>query len=772
MATALRTLTICPDVAPVLFKPLVDCLSSSDPRTVSAAVGAFCELALAAPDPFPYLPLAPEFYRLFIDSRNNWVLIKVLKIFARLAPLEPRLASRILDPICQLLRRSSAKSLVFECIRTILSSLTDHEAAVRLAVDKVKEFLASDDDPNLRYLGLRALSMLGSAHLWVVEESREVVIKSLNDPDTNIRVESLHLIVGMLCENNVVDICNLLIKYAMKSDPEFANEIIGAMLVTCGQNLYELILDFDWYVALLGEMVSNPHCAKGEEIERQLVDIGLRVRDARPELVCVARDLLIDPALLGNPFLFRVLSASAWISGEYVEFSRNPVELAEALLQPRTSLLPSLIRAVYIQSVFKVMSFCFISFIEQIQAVELLSVRGSIQRSEKNDERPDIVPVKSPTESNVSEGDHGGTTADTAVFLDSIDKKTNFTRESISHLINLIETAVAPLSECEEVEVQERARNVLGLIFTIRETQFWNIKAAHELKSDKELSEIIELLEAAFSEELGPVSANAQKRVSVPEGLNLNANLSDLSKILIDYDLTPSTSISFSLQSHNLEEIKEDSVPAVEHSSLLAEHRKRHGLYYLSTKKDDDELNDYPRANEPLLPVDHGDATEDLVKLTTPSLVPRKSKPTKPRPVVIRLDEGHGTSTSHLTKMKKSDDLLSDAIRGVLLENESQPSLSGNLDTSSKRRENDASDNNELISRQTESVSLEHGNSSSRKSRQHRSHKERNENGDNEKSSRHSIKSSRRHGRHKHRQRGDVSADIVPQTPVIQDFLL
>ncbi|KAG6472268.1 AP-3 complex subunit delta-like [Zingiber officinale] len=775
VATALRTLAVCPDVAPVLFKPLVDCLSSSDPRTVSAAVGAFCELALAAPDPFPYLPLAPEFYRLLVDSRNNWVLIKVLKIFARLAPLEPRLASRILDPICQLLRRSHAKSLVFECIRTILSSLTDHEEAVRLAVDKVKEFLSSDDDPNLRYLGLRALSMLESAHPWVVEESREAVIKSLSDPDTNIRVESLHLIVGMLCESNVVEICNLLNKYAMKSDPEFANEIIGAMLVTCGKNLYELILDFDWYVALLGEMVRNPHCAKGEEIERQLVDIGLRVRDARPELVRVARDLLIDPALLGNPFLFRVLSASAWVSGEYVEFSRNPVELVEALLQPRINLLPSLIRAVYIQSVFKVMSFCFISFIEQIQAVELLSVGGSTQRSEKNDEQSDTVPLKT-TESNVSEGDHGDTTADTVLLLDLIDKKTNFTRESISDLMNLIETAVAPLSECEEVEVQERARNVLGLLFTLRETQFWNIEAAHELKSDKELSEIIELLEAAFSEELGPVSANAQKRVSVPEGLNLNANLSDLSKILTDYDLTPSASISFSLQSYNPQETKEDSVLAVEPSSLLAEHRKRHGLYYLSTQRDGDELNDYPRANEPLLPVDHGDATEDLVKLTTPSLVPRKSKPTKPRPVVIRLDEGDGTSTSHLTTVKKSDNLLSEAIRGVLLENESQPSLSGKLDTSSKRRENDASDNSELISQQIESVTLEHGNSSSRKSRQHRTHKERYEshfkNEDIEKSSRHSIKSSRQHRRHKHRQRGDVTADIVPQTPAIQDFLL
>nr|GFD63006.1 AP-3 complex subunit delta [Tanacetum cinerariifolium] len=55
-----------------------------------------------------------------------------------------------------------------------------------------------------------------------------------------------------------------------------------------------------------------------------------------PELVRVGRDLLIDPALLGNPFIHRILSAAAWVAGEYVRFSRNPSEIMEALLQPRT----------------------------------------------------------------------------------------------------------------------------------------------------------------------------------------------------------------------------------------------------------------------------------------------------------------------------------------------------------------------------------------------------------------------------------------------------
>ncbi|CAL9152620.1 unnamed protein product, partial [Musa hybrid cultivar] len=762
ISTALRALAVCPDAAPVLFKPLVDCLSlSSEPSAVSAAVSAFCELALAAPDPSPYLPLAPEFYRLLVDSRNNWVLIKVLKIFARLAPLERRLAIRILDPVCQLLRRSPAKSVVFECIRTVLSSLSDHDSAVRLAVDKIKEFLTSDDDPNLRYLGLQALAMLGPAYLWAVEESREDVIRSLNDTDTNIRHQALCLIMGMLRESNVVEICNLLIKYAMKSDPDFANEILDAVLATCGRNVYELIVDFDWYVSLLGEMARNPHCAKGDEIERQLVDIGLRVRDARPELVRVARDLLIDPALLGNPFLCRVLSAAAWVSGEYVESSRNLLELVEALLQPRTNLLSLLVRAVYIQAVFKVVTFSFISFIKQIQAFD---TKSSADRNAAFENENDVA------------------TDDKAVIFDSIDNNETIKHESLSHLLDFVETTVGPLSECDSVEIQERARNVLGLIHIIREIQYWDIVAEHELTRDKKISEIVELMEAAFSEELGPVSTNAQKRVTVPEDLILNENLSDLAEVLGDIDVTPCTSISFSLRCHHPTETKEDSAPVIEPSSLLAEHRKRHGLYYLPTEKDEVESNDYPLANEPLLAVSHVDDAKDIVKLTAQSFIPRKAKPTKPRPVVIRLDEGDGDSSSGLTMVKEfKDDLLSGAIRNVLLGNESKPSSSCDVssDRTSRRGENDASNNNDLFSQPKESNALdgrEHRKSSSRKSRHHTRHKEKNGSLGNEDieetSHRHSTRSSRHQGRHKHREKGDAPPDVVSQEPVIQDFLL
>ena len=122
IAVVLRVFDKYPDAVRVCFKRLVENLESSDPQVVTAVVGVFCELA--AKDPKSYLPLAPEFYRILVDSKNNWVLIKVLKVFAKLAPLEPRLG-KIVEPVCDHMRRSGAKSLVFECVRTVLTSLSD-----------------------------------------------------------------------------------------------------------------------------------------------------------------------------------------------------------------------------------------------------------------------------------------------------------------------------------------------------------------------------------------------------------------------------------------------------------------------------------------------------------------------------------------------------------------------------------------------------------------------------------------------------------------------
>ena len=811
IALVLRVFEKYPDAVKVCFKRLVENLDSTDPHIVSAVVGVFCELT--SNDPKSYLPLAPEFYRILVDSKNNWVLIKMLKIFAKLVLLEPRLSKRVVEPVCEHMRRTGAKSLMFECVRTVVSSLSEHEQAVKLAVVKIRELLL-DDDPNLKYLGLNALSIVALKHLWAVLENKEVVIKWLSDEDPNIKRESLRLVMAMVSENNVVEICRVLVNYALKSDPEFCNEILGSVLSTCSRNLYEIVNDFDWYVSLLGEMSRILHCQQGDEIENQLIDISMRVRDVRPELVRVGRDLLIDPALLSNHFLYRILSAAAWVSGEYVEFSRNPFELIEALLQPRTNLLPPSIRAIYIQSAFKVLIFCLHSYLLQRESTAS-SYPDTLALSELASKREmpegsDLATFKAPSHSEQDEvfnprvsnqsseelsvGNGGDRTINHGQTSTPVTSENIFTYEAVVNQLNLIELALGPLTGSHDVEILERVRNLLCFIELIKGEILESLVQKEENLNSAEMksSKIIKLMSDAFSEELGPVSVSAQERVPIPEGLVLKENLNDLEMICGDIQLP--SSISFSLVSTHYEEgvgaslpdlqSKEELEPPSEATSLLAEHRKRHGLYYLTSEKNDIVANDYPPANDPKLQDDQNNDTEDLVKLTEQLLVSKKRpNQAKPRPVVVKLD-GDFVPVSAKRPGPK-DDSLSGAVQEVLLGNDTRTSTSRSnpSDKSSSKRKGKekliTDPSSELNENLGDAEKLDHENPSSRRSK-HRTHgkerrhkspgkirEEREENGQKEKK-----KSSHRHARHKTRQRADVPLNVVSETPVIPDFLL
>lgn len=810
IGVVLRVFGKYPDAVRVCFKRLVENLDSSDPRILSAVVGVFCELA--SQDPRSYLPLAPEFYRILVDSKNNWVLIKVLKIFTNLAPLEPRLARKIIEPITEHMRRTGAKSLMFECIRTVVTSLSDFESAVKLAVERTREFLV-DDDPNLKYLGLHALSILVPKHSWAVLENKEVVIKSLSDVDPNVKLESLRLVMAMVSENNVAEICRVLVNLALKSDPEFCNEILGSILSTCGENVYEIIIDFDWYVSLLGEMSRIPHCRKGEEIENQLIDIGMRVKDARPTLVMVGRDLLIDPALLGNPFMHRILSAAAWVSGEYVQFSSKPFELLEALLQPRSNLLPPSVRAVYVQSAFKVSIFCLNSYIQEpimysSSYADNLVESGSESISAREcQDASALANDASDLREQVEEFNPRGSNQQPKVTFFENDKDTLSRVEtctsaslednssslgSIIELLNFIQFSLGPLTWSHDVELLERSRNLLNFIELIRQQipDDLNKKDGSLEMELTEVSKIIELIVDAFSDDFGPISINAQERVSVPEGLIFKENLDDLEMICSDIQLPEG---SFSFGSSFYEERVDSSILSQQSqqefessnatTSLLSEHRKRHGLYYIPSDKTDDASNDYPPAKELKLEDNLDDDAAHLVKLAERSLaLKKKSNSAKPRPVVVRLDEGDELPVTR-KKPQLKDAQLSDAVRDVLEGSDSRPTSSQTNQSSkpSGRRKGKEKQNADNLSESKENLGdvEEQSNQIDTNSRTHRHNGRDGKQSSLEKRSEKKDQvhkkgkrtSSQRHSRHKAKQSGDAPLPVASQT-VIPDFLL
>ncbi|KAK1665662.1 hypothetical protein QYE76_053821 [Lolium multiflorum] len=762
IAAAARVIAASPSAGvPVLFKPLAACLASPDPRTSTAAASAFCELSAPPADPSPFLPLAPDLYNLLTTSRSNWALIKVLKIFARLAPLEPRLAARIVDPVCQLLARSSAMSLTFECVRTVLTALPAHDAAVSLAIGKLKEFLAASDDPNLRYLGLLALGMLGPAYASTVNESRDVIALSLGDADLNIRREALRLMMGMLDDSNVMDIAGMLVSHAARSDPEFANDTLGAVLAACGRNVYELVSDFDWYVSLLADMARSLHCLQGDEIGRQLVDVGLRVQDARPELVQSARSLLIDPALLGNNLLFPVLSAAAFVSGEYIHCSKDPVELVEALLQPRTSLLPMSVRAVYIQAVLKVITFCCNLYIERLNGsnkeLDLVFDELAVDQDVSRESEAEIRPA---------EADQ--------IVMPSTTEKDPSSHKSIVYMINLIEMTVGPLVQCKEVEVLERARNLMGFIHLLREIQEFKERNVSDQKKTNRVKELVKSMQTVFAQELSPVYVNAQKKISLPEDLVLNENLAELADIVCEDDAPPSTSIFFCSRSNPSVETRDEPAVSVGSSSLLVEHRKRHGMYYLPTGKDEGDTNNYPHVNDPLLSADNGSMIKDRSETVQPVAAGKKLKVARSRPKVVKLD-GEDFLSAMMSTVNVPKETLSGTGGGVLVGRnaKSLPSLKAS-DNSSERMGNKL-DPGESSSQQTQNIDADIGSSWTTKHQDYDKEKSTilpDSDGKEARKHKTSSTSGHRQGRHKQRERSNTQPDVAPQAPVIQDFLL
>jgi AP-3 complex subunit delta-1 len=360
-----------------------------------------------------------------------------------------------------------------------------------------------------------------------------------------------------------------------------------------------------------------------------------------------------------------------------------------------------------------------------------------------------------------------------------------------------MELAMCPLLGSYDVEIEERARNALGFIELVkRDILNPSLREANLETEEVSASRIVEWVHDAFSEELGPVSITAQERVLIPDELVLKENLADLEAICGNVELP--SSCSFSLRSpyygesagisfSNLQD-EEDPEPSTEATSLLTEHRKLHELYYLPSEKNETITiaNDYPPANYPSSGINTNDDTQDLVTLTNQSLVSkRKPNHAKPRPVVVKLDEGDAAPVT-AKKPEVKDDLLSGAIRDILLlgneakpaSSQSNPSDKSSIKKKGKEKLNvDLSDSKEDLAVREQpnpenpssrrSKHRGHGKEKSKKSQGKKDGDGSEDGGEKEKQ-----KSRNRNGKHKTRQRADAPLNVVAQAPPIPDFLL
>ncbi|KAA8589955.1 hypothetical protein FQN60_013320 [Etheostoma spectabile] len=441
------------------FPRLKEKLEDPDPGVQSAAVNVICELARR--NPKNYLSLAPLFFKLMTSSTNNWVLIKIIKLFGALTPLEPRLGKKLIEPLTNLIHSTSAMSLLYECVNTVIavlislsSGMPNHSASIQLCVQKLR-ILIEDSDQNLKYLGLLAMSKILKTHPKSVQSHKDLILQCLDDKDESIRLRALDLLYGMVSKKNLMEIVKKLMLHVDKAEgTTYRDELLTKIIDICSQSNYQYITNFEWYISILVELTRLEGTRHGHLIASQMLDVAIRVKAIRVFAVAQMATLLDNAHLLtGNvqrKGICEVLYAAAWICGEFSEHLDNPTQTLEAMLRPKVATLPGHIQAVYVQNAAKLFA--------------------TILKSQE------------------------GNTDSTAA------------QETSQLMIDRLPLFV----QSANLEVQERASCILQLVKYIQKLQQKDVEIAEEVI-------------ALFAGELNPVAPKAQKKVPVPEGLDLDA---------------------------------------------------------------------------------------------------------------------------------------------------------------------------------------------------------------------------------------------------------
>lgn len=511
-----------PEALRPAFSRLKEKLEDPDPGVQSAAVNVVCELARK--NPKNYLSLAPVFFKLMTSSTNNWMLIKIIKLFGALTPLEPRLGKKLIEPLTNLIHSTSAMSLLYECINTVIavlisisSGMPNHNASIQLCVQKLR-ILIEDSDQNLKYLGLLAMSKILKTHPKSVQAHKDLVLGCLDDKDESIRLRALDLLYGMVSKKNLMEIVKKLMIHMDKAEgTTYRDELLSKIIEICSQNNYQYITNFEWYVSILVELTQIEGTKHGKLIASQMLDVAIRVQAIRPFAVAQMALLLDSIQLLaGSPqrnSICEVLYAAAWICGEFAESVPNPRATLEAMLRGKVTSLPGHIQSVYVQNVMKLYA-------------RILACRDS---EEEESEMTNGIEVN----------------------------------EDVHEVGQLLVDKLPMFVQSADLEVQERACCMLQMVKYVLKLQ-----AKGELVADE--------VAALFIGELNPVAPKAQRKVPLLDGLDLDSWINDPPSESSDEEEEPVTNFLQSSEhvSYHRESTQKTYEPSEEELEKRREARK------------------------------------------------------------------------------------------------------------------------------------------------------------------------------------------------------
>ncbi|WFD19627.1 AP-3 complex subunit delta [Malassezia caprae] len=390
-------ITKCPEILDRVWERLRDLLCDEDAGVVTATVNMICELARRHPTPF--VPLSPQLFQILTTTSNNWLLIKVIKLFGALAPVEPRLVRRLLKPITDIISTTPAMSVLYECIHTsIIGGMlegTGSDELARKCVDNLGRFL-QDEDQNLRFIALVALGKVVPTHAHLVAQHQDTILQSIWHPDLTIRLRALDLACHLATEPaSLRHIIGVLLSYmeemdmssmsqnasqalkaaldaddAMVTEPAsaphmsvsttttFRTQVAESILDLGAAENYALVPDAVWYMNVLVRLAPLVDTTIVSRVVDQLTEIVFLHASAQQRACERLQTLLLDPTQYEpNASTAELLRAGASICSEYVEYVDSVPPLVRALVQDRLSNLPPRSMAVLIHSALKLYAY-------------------------------------------------------------------------------------------------------------------------------------------------------------------------------------------------------------------------------------------------------------------------------------------------------------------------------------------------------------------------------------------------------------------------------
>ena len=433
------------------------------------------------------------------------------------------------------------------------------EEIATLCVSKLRSMIMVEGDPNrklrlgiyclnhlltrvVKFVALLAFNKIVLTHPFLVAQQEDVIMDCIDSPDLSIRLRALDLVVGMVSNENLMSIVGRLMRQlrhssapareegpvptsiepAADSDDEspevaikpdngaskdplisddYKIDVINRILQMCSTNNYGNLLDFDWYIDILIQLVRNApivsqasrsqdldldieNLAKVDASERigdELRNIAVKVKAVRLQATRAAESILIStygdtstPITAGTGALRPI----AWIVGEYATSLNSPEDTLTSILQLTKSSVCSETLIIYLQAISKLFS----------SMVADESIEWTLERK-------------------------------TIVSL------------LLSRIINTIE----PLAMHPDLEVQERAVEFLELLKLAAEASSAQEASSYSMQHDVSLL-LTQAIPSLFSNlELNSVAAGAQRNVPMPSRLDLdepiNPNLNNLLRI-------------------------------------------------------------------------------------------------------------------------------------------------------------------------------------------------------------------------------------------------